>query len=109
VDRGGVQKSNDEYELTLLFVNMYMYLQPESRSSYPFINTSLNRSQQAAVLFSLSRKDIAIVHGPPGTGKTTTVVEIILQSVKLGHKVSTYDCTPCHAYIHVHTSFYGCT
>ena len=67
---------------------MFMYLQPERMSSYPFINSSLNLSQQAAVLFALSRKDVAIIHGPPGTGKTTTVVEIILQSIKLGNKVT---------------------
>ena len=78
-------RSKHVYESALLSV--YMNIQPESRSSYPFINTLLNRNQQAAVLFALSRKDIAIVHGPPGTGKTTTVVEIILQSIKLGLKV----------------------
>ena len=64
-----------------------MFMQHQSPSSFPFKNTSLNWSQQKAVLFALSRRDIAIIHGPPGTGKTTTVVEVILQCVKQGHKV----------------------
>ncbi|XP_057583572.1 DNA-binding protein SMUBP-2 isoform X2 [Hippopotamus amphibius kiboko] len=52
-----------------------------------FYNTTLDASQQEAVLFALTQKELAIIHGPPGTGKTTTVVEIILQAVKQGSKV----------------------
>ena len=37
----------------------------------------LNASQQAAVHKILSANDLAIVHGPPGTGKTTTLVQAI--------------------------------
>ncbi|XP_004393861.1 PREDICTED: DNA-binding protein SMUBP-2 [Odobenus rosmarus divergens] len=53
----------------------------------PFYNTSLDASQKEAVSFALSQKELAIIHGPPGTGKTTTVVEIILQAVRQGLKV----------------------
>jgi len=52
-----------------------------------FVNPTLDVSQRRAVMFALSRPDVAIIHGPPGTGKTTTVVEVILQSVKMGKKV----------------------
>lgn len=37
----------------------------------------LNRSQNEAVQKIISAKDIAIIHGPPGTGKTTTLVQAI--------------------------------
>ncbi|MGH0140018.1 UNVERIFIED_CONTAM: hypothetical protein FKN15_036684 [Acipenser sinensis] len=50
-------------------------------------NSSLDESQKEAVCFSLSQRELAIIHGPPGTGKTTTVVELILQAVKLGLKI----------------------
>jgi len=40
--------------------------------------TYLNPSQQAAVEKILSANDLAIVHGPPGTGKTTTLIAAIL-------------------------------
>lgn len=40
-------------------------------------NTSLNPSQREAVEKIVKASDLAIVHGPPGTGKTTTLVEAI--------------------------------
>ncbi|TND09528.1 MAG: ATPase [Bacteroidetes bacterium] len=39
--------------------------------------TSLNRKQNEALQLIDSAKDVAIVHGPPGTGKTTTLVQAI--------------------------------
>ncbi|KAM6937427.1 DNA-binding protein SMUBP-2 [Xenentodon cancila] len=52
-----------------------------------FFNSDLDNSQREAVSFALSQRELAVIHGPPGTGKTTTVVEIILQAVKQGQKV----------------------
>ncbi|XP_022611831.1 DNA-binding protein SMUBP-2 [Seriola dumerili] len=52
-----------------------------------FFNLNLDDSQREAVSFALSQRELAVIHGPPGTGKTTTVVEIILQAVKQGQKV----------------------
>lgn len=54
--------------------------------------TVLNPSQQEAVRFALASQDIAIIHGPPGTGKTTTVVELICQAIDRGQKV--LACAP---------------
>ena len=41
----------------------------------------LNATQQHAVNEVLRAKDVAIVHGPPGTGKTTTLVESINETL----------------------------
>lgn len=54
--------------------------------------TKLNPPQEEAVRFALSARDIAILHGPPGTGKTTTLAEIVHQAVRDGHKV--LACAP---------------
>ena len=42
----------------------------------------LNASQQHAVGEVMRAKDVAIVHGPPGTGKTTTLVEAIYETLR---------------------------
>lgn len=42
----------------------------------------LNKTQQRAVNEVLWAKDVAVVHGPPGTGKTTTLVEAINETLK---------------------------
>src|SRR5690348_14435138 len=46
----------------------------------------LNKSQQAAVQKILAANEIAIVHGPPGTGKTTTLVVAIKALMQQDHK-----------------------
>ncbi len=52
-----------------------------------FQNKQLNPSQQEAVQAIAENTGLAIVHGPPGTGKTTTLVEAILQLTGKGNKV----------------------
>ena len=54
--------------------------------------SELNPPQQDAVRFALSSRDIAILHGPPGTGKTTTLAEVVFQAVRQGLKV--LACSP---------------
>jgi superfamily I DNA and/or RNA helicase len=51
------------------------------------LDASLNESQREAVRLALAARDVAIIHGPPGTGKTTTVVEVIRQAVRRGDRV----------------------
>ncbi|MEO5685486.1 MAG: AAA domain-containing protein [Chitinophagaceae bacterium] len=52
-----------------------------------FSNKKLNDSQQKAITAITQNKEIIIVHGPPGTGKTTTLTEAIVQLIKAGEKV----------------------
>lgn len=55
--------------------------------SLTYINNRLNESQQQAVKAIVQNENICIVHGPPGTGKTTTLIEAIVQLIKAGEKV----------------------
>lgn len=57
------------------------------RDLYPTRLPWLNQSQEAAVNKILNTRDIAIVHGPPGTGKTTTIVEAIYETLHRENQV----------------------
>jgi len=52
-----------------------------------FRDDHLNESQQHAVNGSLGAQLISVVHGPPGTGKTTTLVELVRHTTARGLKV----------------------
>ena len=54
---------------------------PGFRQLYPVRLPWLNPTQEAAVNRVLCARDVAIVHGPPGTGKTTTLVEAIYETL----------------------------
>ena len=47
----------------------------------------LNLSQQAAVQKVVEAREVAIVHGPPGTGKTTTLIEAIIETLQRENQV----------------------
>ena len=47
----------------------------------------LNPTQEEAVNKVMTAKDVAIVHGPPGTGKTTTLVEAIYETLHRENQV----------------------
>lgn len=59
------------------------------------LETTLNDSQQAALQKVLDAHDVAIIHGPPGTGKTTTLVQAIAQTVMNEKQVLV--CAPSNA------------
>ena len=78
----------------VLFGNVKPDSQPASaRLELNFFNKRLDASQQEAVRLTFEQKDVAIIHGPPGTGKTTTLVEVIKQHC-IVHKQRVLVCAP---------------
>jgi Cdc6-like AAA superfamily ATPase len=60
--------------------------------SVTMVNPALNSVQQETVCWALGQSDIALIHGPPGTGKTTTVAEVIVQLARQNKRV--LACAP---------------
>ena len=65
----------------------YSHQKPETFVFPPMHFPYLNQTQEDAVNMVLRAKDVAIVHGPPGTGKTTTLVEAIRETLMRENQV----------------------
>ena len=52
-----------------------------------FFDEALEDAQREAVLHAMTCAPVALVHGPPGTGKTRTLVEVVRQAVAAGSRV----------------------
>lgn len=99
-DALGVQLFFDETSYRLMFEALYRVIRarsgrladlrdifytkaPASRYTFDAMRFPwLNASQEKAVNEVLWAKDVAVVHGPPGTGKTTTLVEAIFETLR---------------------------
>lgn len=104
-DRVGVQLYLDEHTYRLMFEALNQVIKAKGNrlaelrdifhgsapvSTFRFVPTRfpwLNPSQEEAVNKVLWAKDVAVVHGPPGTGKTTTLVEAIYETLHRENQV----------------------
>ncbi len=79
---------NDLSEFPQLLDLLTGRLMPSVQEATKILSQSkLNEAQIMAVEESLTTEDIFLIHGPPGTGKTTTMVELVMQHVQKGAKV----------------------
>ncbi len=61
--------------------------EPVSRPPSVFFDPALDAPQQAAITSALTTGPISLIHGPPGTGKTRCLVEVVRQALAAGLRV----------------------
>lgn len=61
------------------------------KTEIKFFDETLNESQRNAISFAIHSSPVTIIHGPPGTGKTYTLIELIKQ-LKFNHKEKVLVC-----------------
>lgn len=69
--------------------------QPAFRQLPPLSFPWLNSSQNAAIQKVVEAQEVSVVHGPPGTGKTTTLVEAIIETLE--RETQVLVCAPSNA------------
>ena len=67
----------------------------EQKSIAEELSIKLNESQRTALQRIITANDVGIIHGPPGTGKTTTLVQAIKATVKA--EGQSLVCAPSNA------------
>ena len=102
LERPGVQLHFDDYSYKVMFDALRRVMEAKgnrtaalrdmfhtaaplsvgAESAMPLRLPWLNASQEQAVRDVLRAKDVLIVHGPPGTGKTTTLVEAVSEVLR---------------------------
>ncbi|NJN27971.1 MAG: AAA family ATPase [Cyclobacteriaceae bacterium] len=70
-------------------------LEAQFENRPPVSIPGLNQSQNSAIDLIRNAKDVAIVHGPPGTGKTTTLVRAIMETILEEQQILV--CAPSNA------------
>jgi len=81
------QVSNQSNSIKILLNKIDLFKDEVEQHNFDFINRDLNQSQKDAIKKAVNSNDLFIIHGPPGTGKTTTLSECIYQLSHLKNKV----------------------